>query len=73
MAKPLVADGDGWTGLADTGKGTVAKLSLVPEAMAESLADTGKGTVAKPTPVKLTPPAVLPTLEKELWQSRYWT
>ena len=55
--------------LADTGKGTVAKLCSLNGVWEERLADTGKGTVAKRGRSPRLLYEVLPTLEKELWQS----
>ena len=61
--------------LADTGKGTVAKPWDSDPYSFQGLADTGKGTVAKPIRQQMCKVTVLPTLEKELWQSeaREWT
>ena len=66
LASGMVGGGGG---LADTGKGTVAKLPQCEPGAYVGLADTGKGTVAKLFPHLGEQFAVLPTLEKELWQS----
>ena len=55
--------------LADAGKGTVAKQAALPLDDEVRLADAGKGTVAKPDYLYPFLCEVLPTLEKELWQS----
>ena len=69
VAKPWRRSIGSSKGLADTGKGTVAKLRPRATRRGACLADTGKGTVAKLD--NHLPPGhqVLPTLEKELWQS----
>ena len=63
--------------LADAGKGTVAKPRRRRTPYIRRLADAGKGTVAKHAGVYERLDGVLPTLEKELWQSlgdrrEYW-
>ena len=69
VAKPLRSLATADLRLADTGKGTVAKPTGFPTRPRPSLADTGKGTVAKPLAAQSRVCRVLPTLEKELWQS----